>query len=79
MDKIRFGIIGCGYIARKAFIPALKKSKYAEIVAVASRDSNKAKSVSVEFVCAGGIILNWKHSNLAPVLVYLLQIPTFPI
>ena len=51
MDKIRFGIIGCGDIARKAFIPALKKSKYAEIVAVASRNSNKAESVSVEFEC----------------------------
>ena len=49
MDKIRFGIIGCGDIARKAFIPALKKSKYAELVAVASRNSNKAKSFSVEF------------------------------
>ena len=51
MDKIRFGVIGCGYIARKAFIPALKKSKYAELVAVASRNSNKAKSFSVEFEC----------------------------
>jgi dTDP-3,4-didehydro-2,6-dideoxy-alpha-D-glucose 3-reductase len=51
VDKIRFGVIGCGYIARKAFIPALKKSKPAELVAVASRNSNKAKSFSVEFEC----------------------------
>lgn len=51
MDKIRFGVIGCGYIARKAFIPALKKSKYAELVAVASRDKNKAEFFAAEFEC----------------------------
>ena len=51
MAKIRFGVIGCGYIAKKAFIPALKKSRYAELVAVASRDKNKAKSFSIEFGC----------------------------
>jgi len=51
MDKIRFGVIGCGYISRKAFIPALKKSKYAELVAVADKDKNKAESFSAEFEC----------------------------
>ena len=51
MNKIRFGVIGCGYISRKAFIPALKKSNLAELVVVASRDKDKAKSFSVEFAC----------------------------
>ena len=51
MVKIRFGVIGCGYIAKKAFIPALKKSCYAELVAVTSRDKNIAKSFSIEFGC----------------------------
>ena len=51
MAKIRFGVIGCGYIAKKTFIPALKKSCYAELVAVASRDKNIAKSFSIEFGC----------------------------
>jgi len=51
MGKIRFGVIGCGYIVKKALIPALKKSRYAELVAIASRDKNKAKSFSIEFGC----------------------------
>ena len=48
---IRFGVIGCGSIAKKGFIPALKKSKFAKLVAVASRDKDKAKSFSNLFEC----------------------------
>ena len=51
MDKIRFGVIGCGSIAKRAFIPALKKSNLAELISVASRDKNKAASFSAEFEC----------------------------
>ena len=51
MKKIRFGVIGCGYIARKAFLPAIKISKGAELIAIASRDRNKAKLFSTEFEC----------------------------
>jgi dTDP-3,4-didehydro-2,6-dideoxy-alpha-D-glucose 3-reductase len=43
MSKIRFGVIGCGYIAKKAFLPAIKKSKTAELIAIASRDLKKSK------------------------------------
>ena len=42
MNKVRFGVIGCGYIARKAFLPAIKKSETAELIAVASRSKKKA-------------------------------------
>jgi len=51
MKRVRFGVIGCGYIAKKAILPALKKSQYAELVAVASRDKTKAESFSSEFEC----------------------------
>ena len=37
MTRVRFGIIGCGGIARKAFLPALAASDLAEVAAVASR------------------------------------------
>ena len=43
MSKIRFGVIGCGYIAKKAFLPAIKKSKTAQLIAIASRDLKKSK------------------------------------
>jgi dTDP-3,4-didehydro-2,6-dideoxy-alpha-D-glucose 3-reductase len=51
MDKIRFGIIGCGYISRKAFIPALINSNSADLVAVASRSIEKAEAYAKEFNC----------------------------
>ena len=43
MNKVRFGVIGCGYIAKKAFLPAIKKSKTAQLIAIASRDLKKSK------------------------------------
>jgi len=51
MEKIRFGVIGCGYIAGKAVIPALISSKYAELVAVADISKEKADSFSIKFGC----------------------------
>ena len=51
MVKIRFGVIGCGYISRKAFIPALINSSSAELVAVASRSIERAEAYAKEFNC----------------------------
>ena len=48
---IGFGVIGCGSVAKKGFIPALKKANFARLVAVASRDPEKAGSFSDEFKC----------------------------
>lgn len=50
-NKLRFGIIGCASIARKAFLPALTKSTTADLLAVASRSSKKAKSFASFFDC----------------------------
>ncbi|QHT61009.1 Gfo/Idh/MocA family oxidoreductase [Paenibacillus lycopersici] len=44
MRKLRWGIMGCAQIAAKAFIPAVRASDMHEIVAVASRDTSKARA-----------------------------------
>jgi dTDP-3,4-didehydro-2,6-dideoxy-alpha-D-glucose 3-reductase len=49
MKRIRFGIIGCGGIARKAFLPALLQSQKASLVAFASRTKAKAQDFANEF------------------------------
>jgi predicted dehydrogenase len=52
MNKTRFGVIGCGYIAKKAFIPAIKKFDNAELIAVASHSKEKSKSYAQIFNCS---------------------------
>ena len=52
MHKTRFGIIGCGYIAKKEFIPAIQKSEEAELIAVASRSKEKAEAYARLFNCS---------------------------
>ena len=51
MDSIKIGIIGCSRIAKRSVIPAIIKSKYAEIEIIGSRTENKAKEFSKEFNC----------------------------
>jgi predicted dehydrogenase len=46
MEKVRFGFIGAGAIAKKALYPALKNSQFGEIYAVAGKDAERAKSLS---------------------------------
>ena len=46
MEKFRWGFIGAGMIAKKALYPAISKSNTGEIYAVASRDANKAMTIS---------------------------------
>jgi predicted dehydrogenase len=48
MQKIRWGILGCGKIARK-FASDLKLVKDASLVAVASTDDRRAKEFSKTF------------------------------
>jgi dTDP-3,4-didehydro-2,6-dideoxy-alpha-D-glucose 3-reductase len=52
MEKINFGIIGCGNIAKK-FATALNKSNCANLVAIASRDFKKANQFSSLYECEG--------------------------
>ena len=46
MEKFRWGFIGAGMIAKKALYPAISKSNTGEIYAVASRDADKAMTIS---------------------------------
>ena len=46
MEKVRWGFIGAGSIARKALYPALINSQISEIYAVAGKDSERAKTLS---------------------------------
>ena len=48
-SKIRFGIIGCSRIAKRSVIPAIIKSKFAEIEIIGSRSPNRAKTFCDEF------------------------------
>lgn len=49
MDPVRWGVLGAAAIATSRFIPALKGSTAARLVAIASRDAGKAKAVAREF------------------------------
>lgn len=49
MQKINWGILGCANIARKAVIPAIKKADNSKLLAVASRNSDKAIEFAKEF------------------------------
>jgi len=46
MEKFRWGFIGAGFIAKKALYPAISKSSVGEIYAVASRDRDRAMTIS---------------------------------
>jgi predicted dehydrogenase len=51
LDALKFGIIGCSRIARKSVIPAILKSKFAELEMIGSRSIKKSKEFSAEFNC----------------------------
>jgi dTDP-3,4-didehydro-2,6-dideoxy-alpha-D-glucose 3-reductase len=51
MNLIKIGIIGCSRIAKRSVIPAIIKSKYAEIEIIGSRSEEKSKKFCKEFKC----------------------------
>ena len=52
MNKVRIGILGCAKIARRSMAPAiLQLRNHFELVAVASRDADKAVGFAREFSC----------------------------
>ena len=52
MSKIRIGVMGCANIAKKSIIPAIKRlSEQFELVAVSSRDEDKANEFANLFEC----------------------------
>ena len=51
MKSLKIGIIGCSRIAKRSVIPAIIKSKYAEVEIIGSRSTEKAKEFANEFNC----------------------------
>lgn len=49
MNRIRFGVVGCGSISRLFQLPALRRCPQAELVAVVDTDHHWAKSVARQF------------------------------
>lgn len=49
MKPVRFGLIGCGDIARKRVAPALRDSNYCELVAVSRAQASLAESFARQF------------------------------
>jgi len=48
IDKVRWGVLGTANIALKKVIPAMQRSSWCEIAAIASRDLTKAKAAANE-------------------------------
>ncbi|HMF33350.1 MAG TPA: Gfo/Idh/MocA family oxidoreductase, partial [Candidatus Lokiarchaeia archaeon] len=48
MDKVKFGIIGCGLFAERRLLPAFQQSEYAELVAIQKRDVDIARQKADE-------------------------------
>ncbi len=48
-QKVKWGILSTAIIAREAMIPAMMKSEYSKLIAIASRDEAKAGNVANEF------------------------------
>lgn len=48
MKKLRWGILGCAGIAKRAVIPGLHLSELNEVAAIASRDADNAKKTAEE-------------------------------
>ncbi len=49
MSKLRWGLVGCGDIARKRVAPALRETAHSEIAAVSRRRSHLAEDFAREF------------------------------
>ncbi len=48
MDRLRFGILSTADIARQKVIPGMRRAERVEVVAIASRDSQRARQVAGE-------------------------------
>ena len=60
MNAVRFGLIGCGDIARKRVAPALRDSEYCELVAVSRAQTNLAESFAEQF-SAKRVFADWRE------------------
>lgn len=49
MKKLKFGVVGCGQIARDRMIPAILRSEKAELVAIADVDEQAVKTTAATY------------------------------
>ena len=56
-DRLRFGVLGCAAIAVQKVIPAIQRSERCEVVAIASRDADRAAAV------AGDLAIGRHHGS----------------
>ncbi len=61
MKKLKFGIIGCGYIANKLHLPALARMENVEIVAFCNPTIEKARESAKMFGAAGALVCTDYH------------------
>jgi predicted dehydrogenase len=47
-DRLRFGVLGCAAIATQKVIPAIQRSERCEVVAIASRDADRAAAAAAD-------------------------------
>src|SRR6266516_3383838 len=45
-EKVRWGVLGVAKIAREKVIPAMQRSRWADVTAIASRDIDKARAAA---------------------------------
>src|SRR5436190_24032878 len=45
-DKVRWGVLGAAKIAAQKVIPAMQRSQWADVTAIASRDIEKARAAA---------------------------------
>lgn len=48
MNKVKWGVLGTAKIAREKVIPAMQKSTYCDVVAIASREKEKAQKTALD-------------------------------
>ncbi|PYS69364.1 MAG: hypothetical protein DMF69_17250 [Acidobacteria bacterium] len=60
MNSLRFGLVGCGDIARKRVAPALRDSEYCELIAVSRAQTNLAEAFAQEF-SAKRVFADWRE------------------
>jgi predicted dehydrogenase len=72
-EKIRWGVLGVANIAVKKVIPAMQKSRFCEIAAIASRDATKAGQAAEQL----GIPLSYGsyHDLLADPTIQAVYVP----
>ncbi|MBI5307347.1 MAG: Gfo/Idh/MocA family oxidoreductase [Planctomycetes bacterium] len=51
MKKINIGVIGCANVAERCMLPAIKAANEFELIAVASRNREKAANLAAKFSC----------------------------